>query len=44
MKYFEDVQFEVDAEFFEAVGIPMGETVFNLDLSDVSRCETKVGT
>jgi len=31
MRYFEDVQFEVDADFFEALGIPIGESIFNLD-------------
>ena len=31
MKYFEEVQFEVDADFFEALGIPIGESIFNLD-------------
>ena len=31
MKYFEEVQFEVDTDFFEALGIPVGESIFNLD-------------
>ena len=29
--YFDEVQFEVDADFFEELGINLGETVFNLD-------------
>ena len=31
MKYFEEVQFEVDVDFFEALGIPIGESIFNLE-------------
>lgn len=31
IKYFEEVQFEIDADFFNALGIPIGESVFNLD-------------
>jgi hypothetical protein len=31
MEYFDSVQFDVDATFFEAIGIHQGETVFNLD-------------
>lgn len=29
--YFDEVQFEVDADLFEELGINLGETVFNLD-------------
>ena len=31
MEYFDSVQFDVDATFFEVIGIHQGETVFNLD-------------
>jgi hypothetical protein len=31
MEYFSSVQFDMDATFFEAIGIHQGETVFNLD-------------
>jgi hypothetical protein len=31
IEYFEEVQFEVDADFFDSIGIPIGESVFNLD-------------
>ncbi len=31
LQYFDEVQFEVDADFFEELGINLGETVFNLD-------------
>ena len=31
LQYFDEVQFEVDAVFFEELGISLGETVFNLD-------------
>ena len=31
IQYFDEVQFEVDAVFFEELGISLGETVFNLD-------------
>jgi hypothetical protein len=31
MEYFDSVQFDVDATFFEVMGIHQGETVFNLD-------------
>jgi hypothetical protein len=31
VQYFHEVQFEMDADFFEDVGIPLGETVFSLD-------------
>ena len=31
LEYFDSVQFDVDATFFEAIGIHQGETVFNLD-------------
>jgi hypothetical protein len=30
-RYFESVQFEVDADYFEAIGIPMDDKVINLD-------------
>ncbi|MEY4644744.1 MAG: hypothetical protein RLZZ596_1575 [Pseudomonadota bacterium] len=30
-RYFESVQFEVDADYFEAIGIPMNDEVINLD-------------
>ena len=31
IKYFQEVQFEVDADFFDALGIPIGQSIFNLD-------------
>jgi hypothetical protein len=31
LQYFDEVQFEVNADFFEELGIYLGETVFNLD-------------
>ena len=31
MEYFDAVQFNLDAIFFEVIGIHQGETVFNLD-------------
>ena len=31
LRYFDEVQFEVDADFFEELGIYLGETVSNLD-------------
>ena len=31
LQYFDEVQFEVDVDFFEELGINLGETVFNLD-------------
>jgi hypothetical protein len=31
IKYFDEVQFDLDDDFFEALGIPLGETIFNLD-------------
>ena len=31
IQYFDEVQFEVDADFFEQLGINLNETVFNLD-------------
>jgi len=31
MEYFSSVQFDMDATFFEAIGIHQGETVINLD-------------
>jgi len=31
LQYFDEVQFEVDADFFEELGINLGETVFSLD-------------
>ena len=31
IEYFDSVQFDLDATFFEAIGIHQGETVFNLD-------------